>query len=222
MIADPFIQWSWIFAHGHEMWTYTVQHLILTVVPVLAGLVISLPLGILAQRHRHLYNPVIWIAGFLYTIPSLALFGLLLPITGLSLTTVEIALTSYTLLILIRNIVAGIDSVPAEVVDAAAGMGLTRRQILWRVQVPLAYPAIMAGLRVATVSTIGLVTVGALIGRGGLGQFITLGLQILFTTEILLGVFLSVLLAIIAEAVLLGLQRLLTPWTRKALAGATR
>ena len=221
MIADPFIQWSWIFAHGHEMWTYTVQHLILTVVPVLAGLAISLPLGILAQRHRRLYNPVIWISGFLYTIPSLALFGLLLPFTGLSLTTVEIALTSYTLLILIRNIVTGIDSVPAEVVDAAAGMGLTRRQILWRVQVPLAFPAIMAGLRVATVSTIGLVTVGALIGRGGLGQFITDGLQILFTTEILLGAVLSVLLAIVAEAGLLGLQRFITPWTRRTLAGAT-
>ena len=221
MIADPFIQWSWIFAHGHEMWTYTVQHLILTVVPVLAGLAISLPLGILAQRHRRLYNPVIWISGFLYTIPSLALFGLLLPFTGLSLTTVEIALTSYTLLILIRNIVTGIDSVPAEVVDAASGMGLTRRQILWRVQIPLAMPAIMAGVRIATVSTIGLVTVGAIIGRGGLGKFITDGLQILFTTEILLGAVLSVLLAIIAEAGLLGLQRFITPWTRRTLAGAT-
>ena len=221
MIADPFVQWSWVTAHGHEMWTYTVQHLILTVVPVVAGLAISLPLGILAQRHRRFYNPVIWVAGFLYTIPSLALFVLLIPLTGLNLTPVEIALTSYTLLILIRNIVTGIDSVPAEVVDAASGMGLTRRQILWRVQIPLALPAIMAGVRVATVSTIGLVTVGAIIGRGGLGQFITDGLQILFTTEILLGAVLSVLLAIIAEAGLLGLQRFITPWTRRGLAGVT-
>jgi osmoprotectant transport system permease protein len=157
----------------------------------------------------------------LYTIPSLALFVLLIPVTGLNLTPVEIALTSYTLLILIRNIVAGIDSVPLEVVDAASGMGLTRRQILWRVQIPLAMPAIMAGVRVATVSTIGLVTVGAIIGRGGLGQFITDGLQILFTTEILLGAVLSVLLAILAEGGLLALQRMITPWTRRTVAGAT-
>jgi len=221
MIADPFIQWTWIFAHGHEMWTYTVQHLVLTIVPVVAGLAISLPIGILAQRHRRLYNPVIWAAGLLYATPSLALFLLLIPLTGLNLALVEIALTAYTLRILIRKIVTGVDAVPAEVVDAATGMGLTRRQILWRVQVPLAMPAIMAGVRVATVSTIGLVTVGAVIGRGGLGQFITDGLQILFTTEILLGAVLSVLLAVLAEAGLLALQRFITPWTRKALAGAT-
>jgi osmoprotectant transport system permease protein len=217
-LAEPFIQWSWIFGHGHEMWSYTLQHLMLTVVPVLAGLAISIPLGVLAQRHRRFYPPIIWFAGFLYTIPSLALFVLLIPITGLNLTPVEIALTSYTLLILIRNVVTGLDGVPTDVIEAASGMGLTRRQILWRVQVPIALPAIMAGIRVATVSTIGLVTVGAIIGRGGLGQFITDGLQVLFTTEILLGAVLSVALAVIAEAALLGVQRLMTPWTRRGLA----
>jgi len=110
--------------------------------------------------------------------------------------------------------------VPADVVDAAAGMGFTRRQILWRVQVPLAFPAIMAGVRIATVSTVGLVTVGAIIGRGGLGQFITDGLQILFTTEILLGAVLSVVLAVIADGALVGVQRMMTPWASKVAARA--
>jgi osmoprotectant transport system permease protein len=216
ILAAPFIQWSWIFGHGHEIWSYVIQHLILTVIPVASGLAISLPLGILAHRHRLIYPPLVWITGLLYTIPSLALFVLLIPITGLSLTTVEIGLTSYTLLILIRNVVTGLDGVPEDVKEAATGMGLTRRQILWRVEVPLALPAIMAGIRVATVSTVGLVTVGAIIGRGGLGQFILDGLQILFNTEILLGAILSVVLAVLADGALMGMQRAVTPWARAA------
>jgi osmoprotectant transport system permease protein len=216
ILAEPFIQWSWILGHGHEIWSSVLQHLVLTVIPVAAGLAISVPLGMLAQRHRAIYPPLVWVTGLLYTIPSLALFVLLIPITGLSLTTVEIGLTSYTLLILIRNVVIGLDGVPVDVKEAAAGMGLTQRQIRWRVEVPLAFPAIMAGIRVATVSTIGLVTVGAIIGRGGLGQFILDGLQILFNTEILLGAVLSVVLAVLADGALLGLQRALTPWTRAA------
>lgn len=216
LLAEPFIQWSWVFGHGHEIWSTVLQHLLLTAIPVAAGLAISLPLGILAHRHRVIYPPIIWVTGLLYTIPSLALFVLLIPITGLSLTTVEIGLTSYTLLILIRNIVAGLDGVPDDVKEAALGMGLTRRQILWRVELPLAFSAIMAGIRVATVSTVGLVTVGAIIGRGGLGQFILDGLQILFNTEILLGAILSVVLAVIADGALLGMQRLLTPWAHAA------
>ena len=221
VLADPFIQWSWIFGHGHEIWSSVLQHLVLTAIPVAAGLAISIPLGILAQRHRAIYPPLVWVTGLLYTIPSLALFVLLIPITGLSLTTVEIGLTSYTLLILIRNVVIGLDGVPGDVKEAATGMGLTERQILWRVEVPLALPAIMAGIRVATVSTVGLVTVGAIIGRGGLGQFILDGLQILFNTEIFLGAILSVVLAVVADGVLLGAQRALTPWVRAASARVT-
>jgi osmoprotectant transport system permease protein len=166
------------------------------------------------------YTPITWLAGFVYTIPSLALFVLLIPITGLTITTVEIGLVSYTLLILIRNVVAGLDGVPEDVKDAARGMGLTDRQILWRVEVPLALPVIVAGIRVATVSTVGLVTVGAFIGIGGLGQFILDGLQTFFNTEILVGAILSVAVAFAAETILLGSQRLLTPWTRAA--GARR
>jgi len=137
-------------------------------------------------------------------------------VTGLTITTVEIGLVSYTLLILIRNVVSGLDSVPSDVKEAARGMGFSDRQILLRVEIPLAFPVIMAGVRVATVSTIGLVTVGALIGKGGLGQFILDGLQTFFNTEILLGAILSLVLAFAADGLLLAVQRLVTPWARGA------
>ena len=153
-----------------------------------------------------------WAAGILYTIPSLSLFVILIPITGLSATTVAIGLVSYTLLILIRNTTAGLAGVPADVVDSAVGMGFSTRQVLWHVEVPLAMPVIMAGIRIATVSTIGLVTIGSLIGRGGVGQFILEGLRTLFQTEILLGAVLAVALAFVADGVLLVVQRAMTPW----------
>lgn len=191
-----------------------IQHVELTVIAMVAGMLISLPLGVIAHRHRRAAGPITWVAGLLYTIPSLALFVLLVPITGLTFTTVEIGLVGYTLLILIRNTVAGLNGVPEDAKDAARGMGFTARQMLWRVELPLALPAIAAGVRVATVSTIGLVTVGALIGKGGVGQFILEGLQTLFNTEILLGAVLTVALALVADALLLGGQRLLTPWSR--------
>lgn len=212
--AEPLVVWSWVFGHGSEIGARLLEHVVLTAIAVGIGFVISFPLGVWAHRRRRLYAPITFVAGLLYTIPSLALFVLLIPLTGLSRTTVEIGLVSYTLLILIRNVVAGLDGVPDDVKDAARGMGLTPRQMLYRVEVPLALPAIIAGVRVATVSTIGLVTVGALIGRGGLGQFILDGLQTFFYTKIILGAVLSVVLALLAEAILLGAQRRLTPWAR--------
>lgn len=212
--AEPLVVWSWVFGHGSEIGARLLEHVVLTAIAVGIGFAISFPLGVWAHRRRRLYAPITFVAGLLYTIPSLALFVLLIPLTGLSRTTVEIGLVSYTLLILIRNVVAGLDGVPADVKDAARGMGLTPRQMLYRVEVPLALPAIIAGVRVATVSTIGLVTVGALIGRGGLGQFILDGLQTFFYTKIILGAVLSVVLALLAEAILLGAQRRLTPWAR--------
>jgi osmoprotectant transport system permease protein len=213
-VGEPLIRWNWLTGHGSDILARVGEHIELTVIAVAVGLLISFPLGVWAHRNRRVYAPVTWFAGFVYTIPSLALFVLLIPITGLSVTTVEIGLVSYTLLILIRNVVAGLDEVPDDVKDSARGMGLTDRQILWRVEVPLALPVIIAGIRVATVSTIGLVTVGAFIGKGGLGQFILEGLQTFFNTEIILGAVLSVVLAFFAEAILLGFQRLLTPWVR--------
>ena len=213
-LADELIRWDWVFSHGQEIWSRFVQHVELTVIAVGIGLVISFPLAIVAHRHRFLYTPIAWVTGLLYTIPSIALIVILLPITGLSYTTAEIGLVSYTLLILIRNTVVGLSGVPEDVKEAARGMGYTQRELLWRVELPLALPAIMAGIRIAVVSTIGLVTVAALIGRGGLGQFILEGLQTFFNTEILLGAVLSVALALAADAALLGAQRVLTPWSR--------
>ena len=212
---QPFIRWDWIAGHLDDIGAYTLEHLWLTGLAVGIGLVISLPLAILAHRRRWLYPPLTWVTGIIYTIPSLALFVILIPITGISYTTAEIALVGYTLLILIRNTVAGLSSVPEDAKEAAIGMGYTRRQLLWRVELPLAVPAIMAGVRIATVTTIGLVTISALIGFGGLGHFILLGLQRFFATATLVGAVLSVVLALVADVLLLRLQRLLSPWARR-------
>jgi osmoprotectant transport system permease protein len=206
--------WEWV-AHNHSVIvSRLLEHIWLTVSSVAIGFAISLPLGILAARHRAAYPPVTWVTGLIYTIPSIALYVLLLPITGLSHTTAVIALTLYTLLILIRNVVAGLNGVPEDVKEAARGMGYTLGQLLWRIELPLAVPAIMAGIRVATVSTIGLVTIAALIGRGGLGQFILDGLNRFFYFEIVVGATLSVALALVADALLVFANRTLTPWAR--------
>ncbi|HEX2196543.1 MAG TPA: ABC transporter permease, partial [Actinomycetota bacterium] len=164
--------------------------------------------------HHRAYGPVATAAGILYTIPSLALFAMLVPFTGLSTTTAEIGLVSYTLLILIRNIVAGLRSVPEDAKEAALGMGYSRRQLLWRVEIPLALPVVVAGVRIATVTVIGLVTVTALIGLGGLGHFILLGLERFFSTATIVGAVLSVTLAVCADRLLALVERLLTPWAR--------
>jgi osmoprotectant transport system permease protein len=207
--------WEWIADHRAKILHLLIQHLQLTVIAVVVGFLIAFPLSVYAYRHPSAYLPLTWLTGLLYTIPSLALFVLLLPLTGLSITTAEVGLVSYTLLILLRNTVVGLRGVPEDVKDAARGMGYTDRQLLWRVEVPLALPAIVAGIRIATVSTIGLVTVAALIGRGGLGQLILEGLNIFYMTEFLLGALLSVALALVVDAILLLGQYLLTPWTRK-------
>lgn len=191
-----------------------VEHAWLTFLAVGIGLLICLPLGVYAYRHRRVYAPVTWFAGLLYTIPSLALFAFLTAYTGLTTLTAEIGLVSYTLLILIRNVVAGLDGVPADTKEAARAMGYTSRQLLWRVELPLAFPVILAGIRVATVTIIGLVTVTSLIGKGGLGFFILQGMRRFFSTPIVVGAVLSVLLAVLADVGLLWLQKAVTPWAR--------
>jgi osmoprotectant transport system permease protein len=212
---QPFIDWEWIADHTDDIWFAFVQHVQLTVVAVGVGLLISLPLAILSYRHVRLYGPITAVTGIMYTIPSLALFALLVPYTGLSKLTAEIGLVSYTLLILIRNSVVGLRGVPDEVKEAATGMGYTGRQMLWSVELPMAVPAIVAGIRIATVTTIGLVTVTALVGEGGLGALILEGFRRnFFATMILTGAVLSVALALAADAMLLLAQRLLTPWAR--------
>lgn len=212
--GEPLVRWDWIADHAGEIAVRIGEHLVLTLVAVAVGFVIAFAIALVALRWPRTYAPATWAAGVLYTIPSLALFALLIPFTGLTLLTAEIGLVSYTLLILLRNIVGGIRSVPQEATEAALGMGYTQAQMLWRVQLPLALPVIVAGIRVATITTIGLVTVTALIGQGGLGYFILLGIQRFFSTPLLLGAFLSVALAVCADAALVLAQRAATPWAR--------
>ena len=218
IVAEPFVRWDWVGRNLDNLWAATWEHIILTLIAVGVGMAISLALSLLALRWRKTYTPITWVAGLFYAIPSLALFAFLVPITGLTRLTSEIGLVSYTLLILIRNIVAGIDGVPESVLEAARGMGYTERRLLTDIQLPLALPVIIAGIRIATVTTVGLVTITALIGQGGLGFFILRGLQLFSavgTTQILAGTVLSVVLAVIADLSLLGLETLLTPWARR-------
>ncbi len=213
--GQPFFKWSWVGDHVDLIGQQLLEHVELTVLAVAIGLVISFPLGVVAYRRQWFYGPVTWVTGILYTIPSLALFVALQPITGLSTTSAEIGLVSYTLLILIRNIVTGLRGVPADTKEAARGMGYTDRQMLWKVELPLALPAILAGVRIATVTTIGLVTVTALIGKGGLGYLILQGFERFFQTETIVGGVLSIVLAVVADAFVLLAARLLTPWARR-------
>ena len=214
--GDPLVRWDWVLGHLDEIAFRLGEHLVFTTVAVGVGFVISFALALLVIRRPRIGGSVTGVAGILYTIPSLALFALLIPFTGLSFLTAEIALVSYTLLILVRNIVAGVAGVPPDVREAAAGMGYTRWQRLWRVELPVALPVIIGGLRLATVTVIGLVTVTALIGQGGLGRFIVEGRERFFATPLIVGASLSVALAFAADAAFLLVQRLLTPWNRAA------
>jgi osmoprotectant transport system permease protein len=211
---EPWVRWDWIGRHTQLILSALWQHVVLTGIAVGVGLLIAAPVALLIRRWRVMQGPVLSLTGVLYTIPSLALLALLVPLTGLTRTTAEIALVSYTLLILIRNIVAGLDGVPPDVLEAAEGMGYSRTTQLARVELPLALPVIMAGIRIAVVTTIGLVTVTALIGQGGLGKLINDGLNLGFRTEIVVGSVLSIALATFADLSLVTVQRLATPWTR--------
>jgi osmoprotectant transport system permease protein len=191
-----------------------VEHVKLTVIAVVIGFAISFAAALVTHRYRLLERPFGLFSAVVYTIPSLALFQLLVPVTGLTVTTVEIALVGYTLLILYRNVLEGLRGVPPEVLESARGMGLTRRQTLWRVEVPLALPAMVAGLRVAVVSTIALATVAALVVPQGLGYPIFLALREDFKTEIIVAGGLAVAMALLADGLLVAAQRVLTPWAR--------
>ena len=191
------------------------QHVILTVVAVAVGFALSLPLSLLVYRFRRTEGFVIGLTSVLYGIPSVALFAFLVPFTGLTATTVEIGLVAYTLVIFVRNNLAGLDSVPEDVRDAARGMGMGRLRMLTRVELPLALPAIVAGFRVATVSTVALVTVGALVGTGGLGQELNDAFSSYFKAEALTASVLCVLLAVAADLLIVSAGWLLTPWRRR-------
>jgi osmoprotectant transport system permease protein len=214
VLAVELIRWSWIGDNLDDIRDYLIQHVQLTVLAVLFGLLLAFPLALMAIRWPRTYGPVLGFTGVLFTIPSLALFVLLIPFTGLSVRTSLIGLTIYTLLILVRNIVEGLRSVDRDVREAAQAMGYTRARQLFQVELPLALPVIMAGIRIATVTTIGLVTITALIGQGGLGQLFIDGFVRNFATPIVVGIVLSALLAFAADLALVGLQHRLTPWAR--------
>ncbi|MFJ9537678.1 ABC transporter permease [Streptomyces sp. NPDC101225] len=193
-----------------------LQHLQLTAISVLLGLVLAVPLAVLARRWRWSSGPVLAVTTILYTIPSLAMFSLLLPLYGLSASLVVAGLVLYSLTLLVRNILAGLRAVPEETRQAARGMGYGPIRLLLTVELPLAVPAAMAGLRVATVSAVSLVTVGAIVGFGGLGNLIYSGMNTYFKAQVLTASVLCVAIAVVADLLLLAVQRLITPWTRAA------
>jgi osmoprotectant transport system permease protein len=208
------IDWGWIADHVPAILERALQHLEFAAIALVVGFAISFALALVSIRYRRLYPLVAGLAGILFTIPSLALYSAFVPVIGLSLLTVEIPLVIYTLVIYIRNIVAGFDAVPIEVLEAADGMGYTRAERLRHVELPLAVPLMVAGLRVASVSTIGLVTISGILGQafGGFGHFIFENQR--FATEILVGAVGSIGLALMADALFGALQRRLTPWAR--------
>jgi osmoprotectant transport system permease protein len=205
---------GWIVDNFDRYTDPLLEHLFLTVASVACGFVIAFALALLARRQRWAIGPIVGFTGVLYTLPSLAVFFLLLPITGRGTTTALIALTAYTLQILFRNIITGLDNVPVDARDAGLGMGLTDRQLLWRVELPLALPDIVAGLRIATTTTVGLATLAVFAGAGGLGEQIVTGSNITFKTGVVAAGGLAVLLALGLDVILLAVQRALTPWRR--------
>lgn len=197
-----------------ELAAATVEHLGITAAAVLLGVVLALPLALLARRYRRLETGILGVSTGLYTIPSLALFPLIVPFTGLTPLTVVVGLGLYSLTILVRNTLEGLRGVPDEVRESALGLGYSPGRMLFRVELPLALPVIMAGLRIATVSTVALTTVGAIVVYGGLGNLLATGVQEDFKAEILAASVLCVVLAVTLDLLLLGVQRLLTPWSR--------
>jgi osmoprotectant transport system permease protein len=216
LAVDPWINWTWLSTHVPLFESALQEHLTLTAIAILGGLVLSLPLGVAAHRWGAFRSPVLAISEIFYTIPSIALFALLIPYTGLTVVTAEIGLIGYTVLILVRNVMVGLEAVPPDVIDAANGMGYRPLARLLRIELPLALPAILAGVRIATVTTIGLVTITALIGFGGLGQLILRGFIENFHTPLVVATGLSIALAFVADLSLAGLQRLAVPWARSA------
>lgn len=214
----PFPDWGWLGnpRNWDRLLGFAVEHAELTLLGVLAGSLMAAPLALLAVRRRALYTPLLTLAGVLFTVPSLALFLLIIALfgTGFSRTTAVIGLGVYSLLILFRNAVAGLHGVPADIREAGEAMGYTKNQLLLRIELPIALPVIVAGLRIATVTTIGLVTITALIGQGGIGRLFVQGFQRQNPTILLVAILSVVALAVVADLALLAAQRRLLPWAR--------
>ena len=215
--ANPWFSWDYVTSSWNVLTGALWEHIWITVIAVLAATVIALPLALVAVRWRRLSTPLLIVAGVLYTIPSLALITGLWPVFGLSPLTVIVALTVYSLLVILRNAIVGLQGVPIEVVTAARAMGYRERQVLLRISLPIAAPAVIAGIKLATVSTVGLVMIGALVGHGGLGTVVLGGfINNFYRAPIVLGTILTVLLALSLEFALTWLQRRVTPWAATA------
>jgi osmoprotectant transport system permease protein len=212
---NPWFDGSYVVDNWSTISGYLAEHIRLTVTAVVLGAVIALPLALLARRSRFVAGPILGLSTVIYSIPSLAMFAFIFPFTQLSSNTVLIGLVAYSLVILVRNFLTGLQGVPDDVREAARGMGYGPVRMLVQVDLPLALPSFMAGLRIATVSTVALVTVGVLVGHGGLGQLIVGGFNANFyRAEIVTGTLGCVLLALLADLLLAGAERLLTPWSR--------
>ncbi|WP_282696685.1 ABC transporter permease [Streptomyces sp. CC208A] len=214
LVANDWICGEYLRTRREELTDALVQHVGITAASVAIALLVAVPLALLVRARPRLAAPVLGLTTLLYTVPSLAMFSLLLPVFGLSSALVVTGLVLYALTILVRNTLAGLEAVPAETREAARGLGLGPWRLLWQVELPLALPVLMAGVRMATVSTVALTTVGSVVGRGGLGNLIEDALPTFFKAQVLAASVLCVLLAVTADLLLLGVQRLLTPWTR--------
>jgi osmoprotectant transport system permease protein len=208
------MDWAWISSNLDTIWTQFQEHVILTVIPVSLGFAIAFPMALVAIRWPNLYSPLLGMTGVLFSIPTLALFVVMIPFTGLSRATAIIPLTLYTLLILVRNTVEGLASVPSDVSESAEAMGYKRTRRLFKIELPLAMPVIVAGLRIATVNTIAYVAITSLIGQGGLGRLMLDGFQRQFPTPLIVGLTLAVAFAVATDLGLLSIERALTPWKR--------
>ncbi len=213
--ANAWICGEYLQTRQSEIVAAIVEHVGLTLVSVLVSVPIAFALAVLARRTALLQGFVLGASTAVYTIPSLALFALLLPVTGITRLTVLVGLVLYSMTVLVRAFVDGLAGVPVEVVDAAQGMGYGPARLLWRVRLPLALPTMFAGLRVATVSTVALVTIGFVVGYGGLGNLINDGLGTLFRAEVLTATVLCVVLAVVADLLVVGVERVATPWRRR-------
>lgn len=214
-MANPWVSTDYL----HTAWSYEVRpaletHIEIALVSVIAGVILSIPLALIARRNKVLETLIVGATGVIYTIPSLALFALLVPYFDYTKLTAEIALALYTLVILVRNEVTGLAQVPPDVIEAANGMGLGAVRRFLQVELPIALPSIMAGIRVATVSTVSLLTVASYVGAGGLGSLITQAFTQDYHAKLTTAIFFCVVLALVADAVLVLVQRALTPWTR--------
>jgi osmoprotectant transport system permease protein len=211
---NPWFSWEYVQRNSADIAQALEQHASLTLQAVVIAFVLALPLGALAHLRPRLAGPVLGVAGVLYTVPSLALFAILAPYTGIGRTTVLIGLVSYALLVLTRNVLVGLQGVDPAVRDAARGMGYGRTRMLFSVELPQALPSIVAGLRLATVTTVALVTVGVVVGYGGLGQLMFRGFRSNYHAEIMTATVLCLLLALVCDLVIAGIGRRLTPWAR--------